>query len=209
MSYSINNIAATPPTGSIMAYLGSTDPVGWVICDGVARTNADSRFNGLAAMGIGSGGAGTANFTPPDLRGYFLRGSNLGTTTASTTAPMSLAPTIKTTQTDTFKSHNHTVSDHTHTTGAHNHTITDPGHVHTVTMNSVDDKNFSSNANQNPSGDGSNSSNQTYSTNSATTGISLANTTVTVNSTALTISSTGDTNETRPYNYGVNWIVKI
>ena len=41
MSYNVltgnTYLCATAPTGSLSAYLASTDPVGWVICDGQPR----------------------------------------------------------------------------------------------------------------------------------------------------------------------------
>ena len=61
------------PSGSIVAYLGTTDITGWIICDGVTRTNnSDSRYNALNSLGIGSGGSGTTNYTPPNFRNSFL-----------------------------------------------------------------------------------------------------------------------------------------
>ena len=75
MSHTINNIVSTPPTGSVIAYLGTSDPEGWVICDGVTRTNnGDGRYKNLNSLGIGSGGSGTSNYTPPNYKGSFLRG---------------------------------------------------------------------------------------------------------------------------------------
>jgi len=69
-------IAIDYPSGSILSYLGISDPMGWIICNGVIRTNnSDRRYNNLAALGIGTGGSGTSNYTPPDLKGNFLSGS--------------------------------------------------------------------------------------------------------------------------------------
>ena len=46
MSHSIG-----PPPGSIVSYLGTTDPDGWIICNGTTRTdNSDSRYNKLNAL---------------------------------------------------------------------------------------------------------------------------------------------------------------
>ena len=56
------------PTGSMIAYAGTTDPVGWVICDGIVRTNnQDGKYNGISSMGIGFGGSGISNYTPPNM----------------------------------------------------------------------------------------------------------------------------------------------
>jgi len=101
MSYSINNIIATPPTGSIGAYLGSSDPDGWIICNGIVRTNgADGRYNGLLLLNIGSGT--TSNYTPPNLQAMFLRGTGTNGSYSG--------PALNAQQTDTFKSHSHTLS---------------------------------------------------------------------------------------------------
>jgi len=83
VGYYQNSHLATPPVGSIMEYLGATDPDGWIICNGTARTNnQDGRYNALNSLAIGTGGSGISNYTPPDLRGKFLIG-------ASSTYPLS------------------------------------------------------------------------------------------------------------------------
>ena len=62
------NINSTNPTGSMIAYAGTTDPVGWVICDGIVRTNnQDGKYNSISSMGIGFGGSGISNYTPPNM----------------------------------------------------------------------------------------------------------------------------------------------
>ena len=97
MSYSINGIISGYSSGSIVAYFASTDPAGWVICDGVQRTNADGRYNNLINLGIGTVASG--NYTPPNLRAMFLRGT--GTNGSYT------GPSIGTQQADAFISHSH------------------------------------------------------------------------------------------------------
>jgi microcystin-dependent protein len=72
MSYSINNtFNPFPFIGQIVAYGGTTDPPGWVICDGVPRSNSDGRYNNLLTMSIGSG---STTYTPLDLSGHLLCG---------------------------------------------------------------------------------------------------------------------------------------
>ena len=79
VGYFQNAHLATPPVGSIMEYLGTTDPDGWIICDGTARTNnQDGRYNALYSLGIGSGGSGTSNYTPPNLKDKFAIGASAG-----------------------------------------------------------------------------------------------------------------------------------
>jgi len=106
--------SASIPTGSIYAYLGTTDPSGWVIMNGVARTNnSDGKYNALIALGIGTGGSGTSTYTPPNYKGAFLRGNG---THSIVTNHVSAA--LGQSQEDAIASHNHDVNDpgHSHTT---------------------------------------------------------------------------------------------
>jgi len=161
----------SPPTGSITAYLGTADPPGWVIMNGVARTNnADGRYNALNALGIGTGGSGTSTYTPPDYRGVFLRGNGAAPNADHTSAALGQY------QSDAYLTHNHGVND--------------PGHRHTTSSRY---EIFDSVGVSNTTGGAGNSSGSNQ-VNSSTTGISIKN--------------TGGT-ETRPFNYAVNWILKL
>ena len=89
-----------------MAYMGSTDPDGWIICNGVSRTNnSDSRYNSLNTLSIGTGGSGTANYTPPDYRGRFLQSS----ATVATGGTVGGASTV-TLNSNHLPEHNHTIT---------------------------------------------------------------------------------------------------
>jgi microcystin-dependent protein len=70
------DLVPTPPPGSVMAYMGTTAPVGWLLCDGSAISRSD--FPALwAVIGTNSGaGDGSTTFNLPDMRGLFLRGVN-------------------------------------------------------------------------------------------------------------------------------------
>ena len=75
--YTYNGISVIPPTGSIIAFLGTVDPNGWVIMDGLPRVNT-GQYNNLLLMNIGTGtawisGAGVS-YIPPNYNGAFLRG---------------------------------------------------------------------------------------------------------------------------------------
>ena len=62
------------PVGSVQAYMGTTPPVGWLLCDGTtfSRTTYANLF---AILGTASGiGDGSTTFNVPDMRGVFLRG---------------------------------------------------------------------------------------------------------------------------------------
>ena len=270
-SYLYKGISITPPTGSITAYLGNTDPDGWAICDGITRNVSDSRYASLVTMGIGTG---TANaYIPPDYRGAFLRGSNKGTstTTANTTYDNInygvLSPTLNTSQNHMTETHTHSASSgnqsatHTHTgttsnqSANHTHTGTisnqSENHTHTGTTGNqsknhshswVDNvaKDTGGNLPGISGGDYDNSENGGFArtgttssagahTHTATTASSGSHDhTLTINndgshSHSITVGQDGDhshsitisnstTNngsETRPYNYGVNWILKI
>ena len=101
------------PIGIMLPFGGSTLPnTYWLFCDGssVLRDDYPDLF---AVIGTTFGSEDATHFTLPDMRGRAVMG-------ADTSA------TIGTYQTDTFASHNHSV-----TQGAHTHTITDNGHTHT------------------------------------------------------------------------------
>lgn len=66
------------PPGSILPYVGSEAPEGWVMCDGAEFDGTDPRFEPLFEA-IGNTFGGTAPlFNVPDLRGRFLRGVDAG-----------------------------------------------------------------------------------------------------------------------------------
>ena len=171
------------PTGSVMAYIMPTAPVGWLICDG-AEILRESYKHLFSVIGTTFGaGDGNLTFKLPDYRGAFLRGASTGTNGYS-------GPDLNQYQTDSLGQHNHTAVS----------TVTDPGHNHTqFTVN--DDFNCSgSYPNYDtpsfPNYDSTGS--KTWSNiNSRTTGVTVST----------SIGNTG-TDETRPYNYGIHWIIK-
>ena len=90
-----------------MAFLGTIDPSGWVICDGLdanngySRSNADGRYNNLIVAGIGTGTANSGNYTPPNYKGAFLRGiGNSGSRYIGPTA-------VNISQSDMLRGHQH------------------------------------------------------------------------------------------------------
>lgn len=69
------------PVGTILSYIGSSAPSGWLLCDGSAFNRFDYPQL-FAIIGISCGDGGAANsFNVPDLRGRFLRGFS-GTSSA-------------------------------------------------------------------------------------------------------------------------------
>jgi Phage Tail Collar Domain len=110
------------PPGSVMAYMGTTAPPGWLLCDGsaVSRTNYAALF---AVIGTASGyGDNSTTFNLPDMRGVFLRGVNgtrsdgLADPDDNTTYRINIFPggntgnAVGSYQGDMFKSHEHNIA---------------------------------------------------------------------------------------------------
>ncbi len=160
------------PTGSIMPFIGTTAPAGWVMCDGsLLPTNGSEK-----ALQELLGGSAIKN--APDLRGMFLRaaGQNNNTTNAAEIQPN----TLKAVQSSDNKSHNHTMNE----AGEHSHIYS----AHTTVGNNADG-----------GSDISAADNPSY-RNNLTTSTSGKHTHV--------INNSGGT-ESRPINYGVNYIIKL
>jgi hypothetical protein len=161
------------PTGSIMPFIGTSAPIGWLLCDGKPFTDDVTTAKLKALLG---------STNTPNLNGMFLR----GTGTASTGRT---GPALKAVQQDDFALHLHGVNINTTSNGAHTHDL------------------YFSNDNYSGNGGGStgleDDAPDTYNISRTTT--SSGNHTHNVN---------GDTGnkggtETRPINYGVNYIIKI
>jgi hypothetical protein len=61
------------PPGTVLSYMGTTAPAGWLLCDGASVSRAT--YPGLfAVISTSCGTAGTTVFNLPDFRGRFLRG---------------------------------------------------------------------------------------------------------------------------------------
>jgi hypothetical protein len=166
------------PTGSIMPFVGTVVPNGWLLCNGATFPDNTENANLKALLG------GT---TTPNLQGMFLRG-------AGTAASGKAGPALKTVQQDGIASHLHDVNLNTNSTGAHTHTTTFQN----------DDYNGSGGINKNGLEDDTNGDakwNRTLTTSSAGDH--------THNVTGNTANNTNGITETRPINYGVNYIIKL
>ena len=210
-----------PPVGSIVAYTVNNSPTGWLLCNGTS-VNKETYHALYEAIGNTFGGVESdLSFNLPNYQGAFLRGigANNGYTRPDN---------ISSYQAHATQTHNHTATStvgndsHTHTQNAHTHTadtvITDPGHVHSQTTNQ-DDYNGSDGS---PPGFFADSGGPTIipNINRSTTGITAATSvdpaTPTINNASSNVtvtttignSTTNVANETRPYNYGVYWIIK-
>lgn len=167
------------PTGSIMPFIGTVAPRGWILCDGRALPGTATELIALL------GGSTTA----PDLRGMFIRGTGISPVNAQA------GPTLQSTQQDALKSHLHASGTLVNSAvGNHTHAFTDYYYSEHQGGSNPDNQSGS---------DGSDNDN---------TRISISNTTAADGAHNHTISgstaTTGDT-ETRPVNYGVNYIIKL
>ncbi len=96
------------PTGSIMPFLGTTAPNGWALCYGQDFSTVPGSANLKNVIG------GTK---VPDLRGMFLRGSG----THGTESANMEANTLKSIQQSANKQHLHAIDLNTSIDGDHNH----------------------------------------------------------------------------------------
>ena len=78
-NYQATGISIIYPSGTILSFLGTSDPPGWLICDGISRTaTITNEFATLATILNNSLSPTTQNtsssVTPPNLQGLFLQG---------------------------------------------------------------------------------------------------------------------------------------
>ncbi len=157
------------PTGSIMPYVGSTAPLGWVLCNGQS-------LSGITGSGPLVTLLGSSNV--PDLRGMFLRGT--GTSPVNGQSGAALGST----QDDGIETHSSLGV--TNLTGSHTH------NYNRLTLRNIDeeDDNHTPNVNtgaRNSSGTTGGAGDHDHSVNVTYAGA----------------------NETRPVNYGINYIIKL
>uniref|UniRef100_A0A6C0HB17 Phage tail collar domain-containing protein n=1 Tax=viral metagenome TaxID=1070528 RepID=A0A6C0HB17_9ZZZZ len=183
--YTINYISIAPPVGSIMAFTVGTSPDGWLLCDGTSY--GKTVYSALYAVIGSTFGVSDTSFNVPNYQGAFLRGTG--------TNGVYSGPSLNASQTHATQTHTHTASS----------VVTDSGHTHSQYTINDDYNNSGGNAYPGtiPSFAGYDSAgSKTWNNiNSSTTGISVA-TTISNSTTSV------DANETRPYNYGVWWIIK-
>lgn len=177
----LNYVSIAPPIGSIVAYTVSNSPDGWFICDG-SSVNRVVYAQLFAVIGTTFGsGDGFTTFNLPNYQGAFLRGTG--------TNGVYSGPALNSSQ-------NHATQTHTHIASS---VVTDPGHTHTQTTIN-DDFN---NSGANPPGFASDSAgSRTWSN------ISTSTTGITVATTIANSTTNVNVDETRPYNFGVYWIIK-
>lgn len=189
MSFNYNNVNAGTPPGAIMATLITTDPSGWVIADGIERPYF-TIYDGLISLTIGSKVGAT--YTPPNLKGAFLRG--IGTTSFNSVT-YTAQTGIKTFQDNAIEQHSHPASQtpHNHTTNSE--TISG----NTATKFGIGMINGS---NTESSGTNGNDSGQMNVFNVYDFSFSMV-------TPAITVSASVAAVETAPFCYGVNWAIKL
>lgn len=141
MSYTYKGLYAGTPPGTIVQYLGTDEPDGWIRCDGGMKAASDGRFTALSVLlnALTTGNPNNSNScTPPDLRERILYGKSESDVMGSKGGSSS-----KTLLPANIPSHTHGVNDpgHTHggATGNHKHGFKGDPHSHTI-QDGVDDK---------------------------------------------------------------------
>jgi microcystin-dependent protein len=228
MSYTKNSITILIPTGGIVAYTGvinvnTPPPAGWLLCNGA--TYNKSAYPALSTLLVGSYGntsSGTT-FVVPNFQAAFLRGAGTqtypigGSTTyggsAINTAQETATLTHIHTYTSTATTHNHSFSTTTHNhsytnTGGHAHNSNQPNVLYWPAKASTTRGNYTNSdfavAAYSETSTTASPSNITVA--EASTDVSLGNTNLSFNSENNTTNSTP--NETIPFNYAINWIIK-
>ena len=195
------------PTGSIMPFIGTTAPSGWLLCDG---GNIELVPHTVALRNL------LESNNTPDLQGMFLRGA--GRSPLSTTTAVKEGPLLRRTQQDSNKEHSHNEGSLvTADDGDHNHHTEIINTNGTKTMYNKMTRASNDTPNTNPG-------NTTYANSGYVAGaLDLLNNVIQRNSGNHPHTITGITgaisideslpdiidNESRPVNYGVNYIIKL
>jgi microcystin-dependent protein len=156
------------PTGAITAYISTTAPQGWLVCDGtaVSRSTYSALFSVIGtSFGIGDG---VTTFNLPDTRGKMFVSYNSGDASFNAVGNTGGSKTATLT-TSELPAHTHTGT--TDSAGSHSHSINDPGHTHTQTTINDDFNNSGGNP---PGFTGDSAGSVTWNNiNSSTTGITI------------------------------------
>ena len=204
-SFKYGGFSVVTPVGTIVSYLGTSDPEGWIICDGTQRNNGNGRYKELkdilnSALGVATNTQDIV--TPPDLRSRFLYGKSVSTITSSLAGSSTVTIGI-----DNIPSHKHNV---TASQGTHTHNITDPTHTHVV--NNTPTKIFElydTDGTNNETGGNGNSSGATPTLSNSSTGITINN----ASAGAITVTESNIGGGTAlslpvPPHFTVNYIIK-
>lgn len=177
------------PTGTIMAYIGTTAPAGWLLCDGSSFPD-NPYYAQLKAL------LGSTN--TPNLSARYLRGTGVQEGRGGIV--------LKGTQYDELRQHIHGVDITTATNGNHEH---NPGGGYTKLLK-ADNRywvNWGSTSSSNPTNPTISGSLNVYESANIP---SAGNHNHQVSGNTASAGSNDTTyGDTRPYSYGVNYIIKI
>ena len=169
------------PEGMVIQYTGSTAPYGWLLCNGdTYNASLNPVYQALFnVIGIQFGGTNNTDFQVPDYRGAFLRGAGTNGVVGYTTYA---GQTINTPESHATQTHTHTIN-HNHTPNRHSFRVRADG------LSGVGWDIISSFPTGLPQ---------------TTTGLSVPS------FSGSSGNNTGNTNanETRPFNYSVNYLIK-
>lgn len=226
----LDNSLLTTPLGAIVAWPGASAPHGWAICDGstVEVPNRESRMalvKVLDAFRVSQAGVPAGGVRLPDLRGQFLRGYDpTGSVDVESRA-------LGSAQADAFQKHDHEIvvgrsgghshdiavdvaGEHTHTAssapaGRHSHTLTTSVAVYSTGGDTDGDPNGSRDGGKIKTDE---SADHTHAI-TVQPGGKHSHTARTSSpgehSHAASCSKSGSSDETRPKNVAVNWIMRI
>jgi hypothetical protein len=170
------------PTGTVVAYIGTEAPTGWMFCNGTPIPNTPYYANLKTMLGNAT--------TTPGLNGMFLRA--IGTAQNGRTGPKLMQG-----QQDSFESHNHGVGSLALSTdGNHSHNPGSNGYIYVLKKDGTGTPTATDNNDNGGNEPTISSASPITAGGSHTHTISGAT------------NTSGDT-ETRPINWGVNWIIKI
>lgn len=199
MSYTVNGIVENTHTGMICGYFGpQTDPPGWIIANVNGRTDS-TIYDKLYDMGIGTRTNG--NYYPPNLNAAFLRGSGSQTLTISSTEFTYTGPAINSFADSKFRSHKHnaTQAKHTHFVREYDGT---PLRFDSAISHGAWQQNgeYTHRGLDNTSGEIDVINLYSLVIDSVQPDIEVLNTVV---------NAPSNDNESRPYNIGTSWIIKL
>lgn len=120
------------PVGTIISFgAGSTKvPEGWLLCDGTEYDGTMAQYEQLYNVLENTWGGTGSTFNVPELRGYFLRGTDNGAGNDPEAAIRSalipggnIGDNVGSYQVDTIKTHEHAVTGSTVAAGNHSHSV--------------------------------------------------------------------------------------
>jgi hypothetical protein len=179
------------PSGTIMAYIGATAPAGWLLCDG--NSFPDNIY--YAQLKNLLGGTNTPNLSARYLRGTGVQEGRGGIA-------------LKGTQYDELRQHAHSLNITTTTNGNHEHNAGNGFNK----LTRADNRywvNWGSTSSSTPTNPPQDPQGRLNAYDNANLPFAGDHTHQVIGNTASAGSADGNYGDTRPYSYGINWIIKI